>query len=317
MNHLSLLLDILTVIAPVFAMILMGLFLKRIHLIDERFIDTASNLVFNATMPALIFFSISQADFSEAFQPKVVLFFSAATLASFLLSALVIKGGRLEVEKATFIVSASRGNCGVLSFSLAASHYGDLGLALGGVMGGVAAVTANVGTIITYTLMQQQGKPDLGKLLLANLKSPLLIALFLGASVSYFHIKFPAWFLQSGSYFSSLSLPLALMCVGGSLTLSALKHSSVNAIGASLTKLLLIPLLGCLVAAFWLDFTTIELGMLFLFLGSPTAASVFAISRYYRGDSELASASILLSTLMASITIVAGLFIIEVLGGEI
>lgn len=313
MNPFLLLVDILAVITPVFGMIAIGVGLRQLKIIDEQFIITASNLVFNASMPALLFFSISQADFSTAFQPKIVFFFIAASLLGFAASTWFSRLRLPRHQQATFIVSASRGNSGIISLSLAISHFGELGLTLGGILAGTAAVITNMGTIFVYSIYNQQGKIKLWPVLIANLKSPFFIAVVCGGLASYFGLHMPEWFLKTGTYFSSLSLPLALICVGGSLTISAFKHSSKIAFGVSGFKLCIIPLFGCSIAYFGLGFSTTELGMLFLFLGSPTAAAVFAIAKASNGDGELASASIVLSTLLSLGTIVIGLFLIELL----
>ena len=52
------------VTAPVFAMLFLGVALKRMGLIDAGFINTASTLVFRGTLPTLLFLGIVQADLS-------------------------------------------------------------------------------------------------------------------------------------------------------------------------------------------------------------------------------------------------------------
>ena len=48
----------LAVTAPVFAMLFLGVALKRVRWIDGAFIDTASSLVFRGTMPTLLFLGV-------------------------------------------------------------------------------------------------------------------------------------------------------------------------------------------------------------------------------------------------------------------
>ena len=47
---LAIFLETLTITAPVFAMLLLGLLLKRVEWIDDNFIHTASALVFNLSL---------------------------------------------------------------------------------------------------------------------------------------------------------------------------------------------------------------------------------------------------------------------------
>jgi len=51
---LAIFLETLNITAPVFAMLFLGVLLKRIDWINDNFIHTASSLVFNVSMPALL-----------------------------------------------------------------------------------------------------------------------------------------------------------------------------------------------------------------------------------------------------------------------
>lgn len=79
-------LQTLTITAPVFAMLFLGVVLKRVGWINDSFIHTASALVFNVTMPALLFLGILHADLSIALQPQMLGYFAVATLVSFSLA---------------------------------------------------------------------------------------------------------------------------------------------------------------------------------------------------------------------------------------
>ena len=83
---LAIFLQTLSITAPVFAMLFLGVALKRVGWINDNFIHTASALVFNVTMPALLFLGILHAELRAALQPKVLAYFVAATLLSFALA---------------------------------------------------------------------------------------------------------------------------------------------------------------------------------------------------------------------------------------
>ena len=80
---LAIFLETLNITAPVFAMLFLGVLLKRIDWINDNFIHTASALVFNVTMPALLFLGILHADLHAALQPALLIYFSLATLVGF------------------------------------------------------------------------------------------------------------------------------------------------------------------------------------------------------------------------------------------
>ena len=62
----------LAITAPVFSMLFLGVVLKRLALIDAQFIGTASALVFNVSMPVMLFLAILHADLSTALQPALL-----------------------------------------------------------------------------------------------------------------------------------------------------------------------------------------------------------------------------------------------------
>jgi len=71
---------------PVFIMVFIGMGLRRVNWIDDAFVNTASALVFKATLPTLIFLSITRADLSTALNPGLLVFFLMATVGSFCLA---------------------------------------------------------------------------------------------------------------------------------------------------------------------------------------------------------------------------------------
>ena len=86
MNLIELFARTLDITLPVFAMVFIGLGLKRLKWIDSAFVSTASALVFKATLPTLIFLSLIKADLSVALDVSLMVFFAVATLGQFLLS---------------------------------------------------------------------------------------------------------------------------------------------------------------------------------------------------------------------------------------
>ena len=70
----------LNITAPVFAMLFLGVVFKRVGWINDSFIHTASALVFNVTMPALLFLGILHADLNTALQPHLLGYFTVAKI---------------------------------------------------------------------------------------------------------------------------------------------------------------------------------------------------------------------------------------------
>nr|WP_277815007.1 AEC family transporter [Halomonas salicampi] len=303
----------LDVTLPVFAMVFVGLGLKRLGWIDAAFVSTASALVFKATLPTLIFMSLVQADLAVALNLPLLLFFALATLAQFLVSWAWAHYRVPYADRGVYIQGAFRGNCGIVGLALAAAMYGSYGLSAGGVLLGVVILTYNALSVIALATFQPGQSTDWRSLLGSIVTNPLILAVMVAVPFAAFELPLPRWLMTSGEYFASLTLPLALICIGATLSVSSLRGDSQAALGASTLKMVVLPGLATL-AAWLLGFTGRELGLLFLFFASPTAAASFVMVKALGGNTALAANIIAMTTLMASVTVTLGIFLLRGLG---
>lgn len=295
---------------PVFAMVFIGLGLKRIGWINDDFVNTASALVFKATLPTLVFLSIIRADLETALNVHLLLFFLAATLASFALAWGWAVWRVPGEDRGVYVQGAFRGNCGIVGLALAASLYGDYGLSAGGILLGLVIISYNALSVMVL-LAYQPGKSASWRRILSDIvRNPLIISVFLAIPFAWWKVSFPTWVMTSGDYFASLTLPLALLCIGATVSLSAIRSDSRTAISSSVMKMVALPAL-CTGAAWLSGFRDAELGLMFLFFASPTAAASFVMVKALGGNDRLAANIIALTTLMASVTVTVGVFLLR------
>lgn len=313
MNLLTIFLNTLEVTLPVFAMVFIGLGLRRVGWIDATFINTASALVFRATLPTLIFLSIIRADLDTTLNPYLLGFFLLATLGSFGVSWLWAVWRVPHDDRGVYVQGAFRGNCGIVGLALAASLYGDYGLSAGGLLLGLVIISYNTLSVIVLAAYHPGKHTSWRSIVRDILRNPLILSVFLSIPVAWSGISLPTWLMTSGDYFASLTLPLALLCIGGTLSVSAIRSDSRTAGSAGMMKMVVLPALATLGA--WLaGFSDRELGLMFLFFASPTAAASFVMVKALGGNDRLAANIVALTTLMASITITLGVFALRASG---
>ncbi|HBM10945.1 AEC family transporter [Pseudomonas sp. Choline-3u-10] len=306
---LPMVLQTLSVTAPVFVMLFIGVALMRLRLIDGAFIHTASTLVFKATMPTLLFLSVIKADLSAALQPTLLVYYVAATVGGFLLAWAWALWRCPVADRGVYVQGAFRGNNGVVGLALATSLYGDYGLSLGGVLAGLVILLYNSLSAVVLAIYSPDGQADAGAIIRSILRNPLIIGVTSAIPFAYWQIALPDWLMTSGQYFAQLTLPLALICIGGTLSISVLRESSSVAMSSSLMKMVWFPALATLGA--WLcGFRGAELGILFLYFGCPTASSSFVMARAVNSNHQLAATIIVITTLGAALTINVGLFLL-------
>ncbi len=310
---LAIFLQTLNITAPVFAMLFLGVVLKRLALINDSFIHTASALVFNVSMPALLFLGIIHADLHSAWQPRLLGYFTVATLVCFAGAWGWALWRCPREDRGIYTQGAFRGNNAIIGLALAAMLYGSYGISLGAILAGLVILLYNTLSTVVLAVYSPKIKSDPWSICKSVVKNPLIIAVLTAIPFAVFQIGLPGWLQTSGEYLAQLTLPLALICIGGTLSLASLRTSGRLALSASLLKMITLPLLATLGA--WLfGFRGPELGILFLYFASPTAAASFVMARAANGNHDLAAAIIVMTTLMAAITTNIGIFVLQ-LGG--
>ncbi|MBV7561468.1 AEC family transporter [Pseudomonas sp. sia0905] len=307
---LAVLQQTLAITAPVFSMLFLGVLLKRLRWIDDAFIDTASSLVFRGTMPTLLFLSIINADLSTALKPALIGYFVFATLMCFFIAWSWAIWRCPQADRGIYTQGAFRGNNGIVGLALATSMYGDYGLSVGAVLGGVVILCYNVLSAIVLAIYSPNMKADPWTLCKSIFTNPLIIGVLSAIPFAYWQIPLPHWTMVSAEYFAQMTLPLALICIGGTLSLASLRESSGVAISSSLMKMVWLPLLSTL-GAWVVGFRGADLAILFLYFVSPTAASSFVMAKAVNGNYRLAAAIIVITTLAAVVSTNIGLLLLQ------
>ncbi|WP_148864649.1 AEC family transporter [Marinobacter fonticola] len=313
MSYLDNLLFSLSVTAPIFLVMAAGWLLRRIHWIDDAFVETGSRLVFNLALPALILTSLVDLDLSRWVDPRHVGFGMGATVASFvalwLVSAWWPGSGP---DRGVFVQGAFRGNLGIIGIAVCASLYGKTGLAVGSVLLAGMTLLYNVLSVFALTAASGRGSTSWRSIAHGLVRNPLIASIMLGLALAALQIPVPELILTSAAYFGQMTLPLALLCVGATLSLNALRMGSATAIVATAVKLVALPLIFTL-AALPLGFDALQLGTLFAMFASPTATVSYVMARSMSGNHQLAANIVALTTLFAPFTLSLGIYLLRTL----
>ena len=300
---------------PIFLIVFLGWWFKRIGWLSEGFIESGSKLVFNLGLPALLFIKIIESDLSHVLDLKQLCYAILSTILAFIVLWWLSGRMRLRPEnRGVFVQGAFRGNMGIIGLALCAAMYGDAGLAVGSIL--LAFLTLLYNILSVYALSaahRQAGQSHWRTVLLGLAKNPLIITILAGISVNLMQVSIPSVLLKSGGYLADLTLPLALLCIGGSINARALQSSGVLALQASTLKLVVLPFLMTL-GAYLFGMQGLLLGTLFLMFASPAATVGFIMAKAMRGNAELAATIITLSTVCSLFTISLGVFVLKAIG---
>src|SRR5690606_20272906 len=130
------------------------------------------------------------------------------------------------------------------------------------------------------------------------LTNPILISCLAGLLVSLSGWSLPSLFQRTLTAVGQMALPLALICIGGTLHATRLRGSLRFALIGSLMKVVLVPAIGWLLA-WWVGLSAEHARIMLLLLACPTASVSYVLVRQLHGDEALASSIIVLSNLFA------------------
>ncbi|MCK9381393.1 MAG: AEC family transporter [Sulfuritalea sp.] len=303
----------LSVTGPIFVILGLGAWLRRIGLLNDAFIEVGSRLVFTVTLPALLFISVSKTRLDTSANFALIGFGIAATLlawgASELMARFAVRAAR---DRGVVVQGIFRSNMAIIGLAYCVNAYGEPGLAAASLYVGLVTIVFNVLAVVTLSTSLQASQ-NVGRVLRSVALNPLIIGIVLALPFAISGLRLPAIVLQSGQYFAGMTLPLALLCTGAALDFRSLRNDPRDAVLAAAGKLIAVPLLFVLAGAA-LGFRGMDLGILLLMSSAPSAAAGYVMVRAMGGNSALAANIIALTTVGSLVSTSGGIVILKSLG---
>lgn len=303
-----------SVTLPTLLMLLLGILLRTRGIIDDKFCGQATKIIFNITLPILLFQNIVKNQVDYASQAPVLLVGLIGTLVLFLIAEILAANFvKLKSERATFVQAVYRGNNGILGLAFCINAYGDEALAPASIYAAALTFVYNILGVITLTRHLSDGKVSPFKVLLNVLKNPLIIGISLGVLVSVTQIQLPKTLITSGDYLANMTLPVALLCTGASIDVKALFRASDLSLWATTWRVFISPFFMVLLGKIF-GLSGISLGILFLMTVTPMAAAAYAMIRAMGGNATIAANIIGLTSFASMFSSSIGLLILTQLG---
>lgn len=299
---------------PIFLLILVGWFLKRIKLFNKDFTTVADKYVFKVALPVQLFKDIATANIHENFELKFFLFCMIVTTIMFLgtwgLTALFMKDKSMV---GAFTQASARGSAAILGIAFVNNMYGNSGMTP---MMIVAAVPLyNIYSVIILTFCSKDrdrgsAGATIKKACINILKNPIIIGIILGLPFSFFNIQIPTIPTKCITNIAATATPIALMVVGATFEgRKAIKKIRPTMI-ATFIKLVGIPLVFFPIAVM-MGFRGSELVAILVMLGSPTTVTCYIMAKNMGNDEVLSSSIVVMATLLSSITLTMWVFILK------
>lgn len=293
---------IVQVIAPIFALILLGYALRRALHFRDDFWSQLDKLIYFVFFPALLFHSLSgfQIDFAAA-APMLevgVLFLLVGMGLGY--AAKYLFNDPPRVFAAAF-QCAFRFNS-YIGLAVAGALHGQQGVAAIGLLMGFLVPLANVASVWA---LAQHGE---GNWLREILLNPLILATAGGITFSLAGWRLPESLHTTIGLLSQASLPMGLIAVGAGLHLRGLhRHRGTLWYGVTI-KLLVLPAVAWGLAMLF-GLREVYFHVVVLMAALPLSTVSYVLAVRMGGDGDIAAAQVVLTTLLAMLTLTGWLLL--------
>ncbi|MCP4051391.1 MAG: AEC family transporter [bacterium] len=303
------------IVSPVFIMILSGFMLKKAGLINDNFSSTGSKLVFNVCLPVLLFMKMLNVDIKNIINIKQILFCAAGTVLFFIfiwiIATALIKDSR---DQGVFIQGSFRGNYAIIGIPLVVNTFGDAGLVNAVILLSLVIPLNNILAVLALTLPSgKEQRISMFRLAKNIIKNPLIIAIIISILSSYLQITVAPVILKTGNYLAQITIPLALISIGGTLHFDTICKGLKTTLSSALIKLIIMPLILTFLACL-MGFRKTDLASIYFLFSAPTAIASFVMADAMGSNSQLAGTIVVVTTALSAITISAGIFILNYTG---
>ena len=203
----------------------------------------------------------------------------------------------------------------VLGVALITNVYGNAGYAPLMILASVPLY--NVFAVVILVLEADGGgKLDRKRLKNAALnvcKNPIILGILAGMPFVLFRWHIPAMAEKTLTMLSNLATPLSLLAIGAAFDWGDALKKAKPTITAATTKLVILPALF-LPVAIALGFRDAQLMAILIMLGSPSTPSGYIMAKQMGNDDVLANGIIVLTTLLAAVTITGWIFLLRSFG---
>lgn len=304
---------IINSIFPVFIVIALGSILRRLNFVEHTFFKVSDRLVYFIFFPTMLFWKIGNPASAAHINWNLNLAVTSSIFTVYLISLAIAKlSGMSAYQVGSFSQCCYRFNT-YIGMAIVIGIYSEQEVRIFGLIIAFAIPFINllaVSTLIWFSKDSYSFDQKSRFMLRAVLSNPLILACLAGLAYSKLGWGFPLFLNNTFALLSSVTLPLALLSIGNSLTFAGIRGNLAPATMAAFCKLLALPLVGYFfMRTFHITGIYWKVAMIFFIL--PTSTAIYILSAQLDSDIELASAGILVSTLLSMVSLSLGLLLVS------
>ena len=299
--------QIFLLVSPVFLLIILGNFLRRIKVPDISFWEINDKLCYWVLIPALLFHYISQINLSS----EMLYSYSIIIYVGFFIAILtVLILGKLlgyPPERWTSILQGAVRQNAFIALAITGSLFGDEGLKIASIFMLIYVPSINIIIVTTMVMNFGQSKKNASKnefitVFIELSKNPFILAMIAGLIFSIAQSEKLKVIIDTSGLLGSAALPIMLLTIGAKIKVRDLALTITPIIISNFLKLLALPMIAFFVANY-LELSEIEVIVAVIFAAVPTAVSSHTLARQFGADDQLMTSIITTQVILSFITI--------------
>ena len=299
--------QIFLLVSPVFLLIILGNFLRRIKVPDVSFWEINDKLCYWVLIPALLFHYISQINLSS----EMLYSYSIIIYVGFFIAILtVLILGKLlgyPPERWTSILQGAVRQNAFIALAITGSLFGDEGLKIASIFMLIYVPSINIIIVTTMVMNFGQSKNNASKnefitVFIELSKNPFILAMIAGLIFSIAQSEKLKVIIDTSGLLGSAALPIMLLTIGAKIKVRDLALTITPIIISNFLKLLALPLIAFFVANY-IGLSEIEVVVAVIFAAVPTAVSSHTLARQFGADDQLMTSIITTQVIFSFITI--------------
>jgi hypothetical protein len=279
--------QILSIVSPVFGLVLVGWLYARRHGPD---MTAANRINLDVFIPALIFHVLSGKEFEIGQYLDMAAGAAMVVLGSGIIALAVCRATKIDYR--TLAPPIMFNNSGNMGLPLAVLSFGQRALP-------AAVVVFLVENLLNFTLGVRMLDPH--RSLVGLLRMPLVLACLLGLAFSLLDVQPPKPVALGIEMLGQVAIPLMLFALGVRLTEADWSHWRVGLLGAFLRPAA--GLIAALPALLLLPLPGVRTQQLILFAVLPPAVLNYVLAEKYRQEPEAVAAIVIWGNLASLVTI--------------
>lgn len=291
-------------------LVIIGVIASKIGVIREKERDGLVKIIFNITLPLLLFTNFSKLEMTPEIlrNSYLLIIISLAVITLMLLfawlSSLFFRMS--HAQKSVFIPHNAFGNVLYFGFPVVNALFGELGLFYASIYAFVSIML--LWTVGIYVITRKGGTSF--RRSMKNMLNPNSIAIMAGFILFLLNIKIPGFLLEPFISLGDTTIYLSMLYIGALLGLMKIRgvFSSKYVYLTSINKTLLFPFIFIMAFAALNKYTgaiidPLIVSVVIVEAAMPCMANIVIIAKMYKVDDQLATANVFISTLMSIVTL--------------